>query len=103
MTIIALPDTRARRITLGAFQKRLGPMNVFAIDTSSNELCIALRSYLNRFTYIDLDDPDLPNLLGMMVMAAQPAANASFPGSGPITIGLINKVLTDVVLDSERP
>lgn len=103
MTIMAMPDVRPRHITLGAFQKRLGAMNVFAIDTSTNVLCIALRSYLNRFTFIDLDDPDLPNLLGMLVAGGQPAVNANFPGSGPLTSEMVTAVISAEVQNSERP
>jgi hypothetical protein len=97
------PVARPRHITLGAFQKRLGPMRVFAIDNSTAPKCIALRAFLNRFTYIDLDDSDLPSLLGMLAMADLPAPDAEFPGSGPITMELIAEVLQGEVQESERP
>lgn len=92
-----------RHITLGALQKRLGVMNVFAIDTSTNPVCIALRSYLNRLSYIDLDDPDVSNMLGMLMQAGQPTANPTFPGSAPITAELIAAVINTPVADIERP
>ena len=101
--MISLLDVRPKHITLGAFQKRLGVMNVFAIDTSTNPICVALRSYLNRLTFIDLDDPDLPSLLGLMVSANQPTANGAFPGSGPITADLVNQVINTPVEEKERP
>ena len=96
-------DNRPKHITLGALQKRLGVMNVFAIDTSTHPICVALRSYLNRLTFIDLDDPDLPSLLGLMVSANQPAANATFPGSGPITTELVSQIINTPIDDKERP
>jgi len=97
------PAALPRHVTLGAFQKRLGPMRVFAIDNSSAPKCIALRSFLNRFTYVDLDDPDLPPLLGMLAQAGLPEVDPEFPGSGPITPELIAEVLGTEVKPGERP
>lgn len=101
--VVPVVDNRPKHITLGALQKRLGVMNVFAIDTSTHPICVALRSYLNRLTFIDLDDPDLPSLLGLMVSANQPAANATFPGSGPITTELVSQIINTPIDDKERP
>lgn len=92
-----------RRITLGALQKRIGPMRVFAIDTSTHPVCVALRSYLSRLTFIDLDDPDLPPMLGMLVAAEQPAANPVFPGSGPVTEADVDQIIGAPVAPEERP
>lgn len=97
------PPPVPRRITLGALQKRIGPMRVFAIDTSTHPVCIALRSYLSRLTFIDLDDPDLPPMLGMLVAAEQPAANPVFPGSGPVTEADVAQIIGAPVAPEERP
>lgn len=92
-----------RRITLGALQKRIGPMRVFAIDTSMHPVCVALRSYLGRLTFIDLDDPDLPPMLGMLVATEQPAANPVFPGSSPVTEADVAQIIGAPVAPEERP
>lgn len=97
------PPHEPRRITLGALQKRIGPMRVFAIDTSTHPVCVALRSYLSRLTFIDLDDPGLPSMLGMLVAAEQPAANPVFPGSGPVTVADVGQIIGAPVAPEERP
>lgn len=78
-------------------------MRVFAIDTSTHPVCVALRSYLSRLTFIDLDDPDLPPMLGMLVAAEQPAANPVFPGSGPVTEADVAQIIGAPVAPEERP
>ena len=97
------PPAAPRKITLGALQKRLGPMRVFAIDTSTHPVCVALRSYLSRLTHIDLDDPDLPPMLGMLVAAQQPAANPVFSGSGPLTAEDAAEIIAAPVQPHEVP
>jgi hypothetical protein len=94
---------RPRHITLGALQKRLGVMRALAIETSTAPKCVALRGFLNRFSYADLDDPDLPQLLGMLAQAELPAPDPEFPGSGPITMDVIASVIGDEVQEIERP
>lgn len=98
-----LVEPEDRRITLGALQKRIGPMKVFAIDTSAHPVCVALRSYLSRLTYADLDDPDMAPMLGMLVAAGQPAANPVFPGSGPLTESDVAEIIGAQVQPKERP
>lgn len=98
----AAPPPRPRHITLGALQKRLGVMRALAIENSTAPKCVALRGFLNRFSYTDLDDPDLPLLLGMLAGAQLPTADAEFPGSGPVTVELIEAVISDPVQENER-
>lgn len=97
------PPAAPRRITLGALQKRIGPMKVFAIDTSTHPVCVALRSYLSRLTFVDLDDPDLSPMLGMLVSAVQPASNPVFPGSGPLTASDVAQIIGGQVQPQEAP
>ena len=92
-----------RKITKGAFQNRLGPLNVFAIDNSDHPVCIALRSFINRLEYVDLGNPQTEQMLYMLVFANQPEANPAFPGSGPITGEIAEAVLMAPVQDNERP
>lgn len=98
-----VPVAEVRRITLGALQKRLGAMRVFALDTSAHPVCVALRSYLGRLTYVDLDDPDLRPMLQMLVDTQQPEANPAFPGSGPLVAEDVDAIITAPVQEGERP
>lgn len=97
------PAPEVRRITLGALQKRLGAMRVFALDTSAHPVCVALRSYLGRLTYVDLDDADLRPMLQMLVDTQQPEANPAFPGSGPLAAEDVDAIITAPVQEGERP
>jgi len=98
-----VPVPEVRRITLGALQKRLGAMRVFALDTSAHPVCVALRSYLGRLTYVDLDDADLRPMLQMLVDTQQPEANTAFPGSGPLAAEDVDAIITAPVQAGERP
>jgi hypothetical protein len=98
-----VPAPEVRRITLGALQKRLGAMRVFALDTSAHPVCVALRSYLGRLTYVDLDDADLRPMLQMLVDTQQPEANPAFPGSGPLAAEDVDAIITAPVQEGERP
>ena len=98
-----VPVAEVRRITLGALQKRLGAMRVFALDTSAHPVCVALRSYLGRLTYVDLDDADLRPMLQMLVDTQQPEANPAFPGSGPLAAEDVDAIITAPVQEVERP
>ena len=97
------PVPEVRRITLGALQRRLGAMRVFALDTSAHPVCVALRSYLGRLTYVDLDDPDLRPMLQMLVDTQQPEANPAFPGSGPLLADDVDTIINAPVQEGERP
>lgn len=102
-TIEPIAPPQPRIITLGALQKRLGVMRALAIEASTAPKCIALRGFLNRFGYADLDDPDLAPLLGMLALAKLPAPDPEFPGSGPVTEALIAEVISAEVQEIERP
>ena len=100
----AAPETPPnRKITKGAFQNRLGVMNVFAIDNGTNPICVALRSCLGRLEYVDLGHPQTEQMLYMLVFNNQPEADPAFQGSGPITGEIAESVLMAPVQDHERP
>lgn len=92
---------RPRHITEGAFKDRLG-MDALAIGGSSHPACMALNAFLANRRYVDLDRPDLPSLLGILVAAAQPAASALFPGAGPMTAQKIAAIIGGEVREDER-
>lgn len=103
MTTLQMIDARPSWITLGAFQKRLGTFRTFSIDTSTEPLCVALRSWLGRLDYIDLNDTDLPAMLSMLKNASLPAVVAGWPDSGPVTDAVIAKVMDKNISEIERP
>lgn len=103
MATLQVIDFRPNWITLGAFQKRLGTFRTFAIDTSTDPLCIALRSWLGRLDYIDLNDSDLPTMLTMLKNSSLPTAVGGWPDSGPVTDDVIARVMDKNISEIERP
>ena len=97
------PVLQRRFITIGAFQRRIGVMTSFAINTDANEICVALRAYVATLRHVDLDDPDTAAMLGMLAINNLPAANPKVPGSAPITAQKIQDILSAPVQESERP
>jgi hypothetical protein len=97
------PTPQPRIVTIGSFKRRIGVMTVFALSTSKNKVCVALRSYLSDLRHVDLDNPETGQMLGMLAMARQPAADPDFPGSGPITLEYIQAILSAPVEEGERP
>lgn len=74
----------ARIITKGAWAKRMG-VDGLAIAGSKHPVCVAVSTYLGYQKCVDLDDPEIEQLTGLLKAAGQPAASADFPGSGPVT------------------
>lgn len=89
-------------VSVGAFKDRLG-MDAHAIAVSTHPACVAAREALVGRKYVDLVRPDVAALLDLLIATNQPAANALFPGSGPITAEKKAAILTAPVLGSERP
>ncbi|MFC7408704.1 hypothetical protein [Hydrogenophaga atypica] len=97
------PDTRPRHITEGAWKDRLGFALVAGIAASTHPICIGMKEMLNNRAHVNLDRPDLPVLLGMMVEQSLPEPIPGLPGSGPITADKVAEVLGGQVLEEERP
>lgn len=91
-----------RHITEGAFKDRLGFALVTAIAASSHPICLGLQAMLNNRDFIDLDRPDLPEMLGAMVALQLPEPVEGLAGSGPITASKVDEVLGAEVLEVER-
>lgn len=102
MTIIAINTVQPRHITVGAMKDRLG-MDALALSVSTHDACVAVKEMLYDRQYVDLDSQKTSNLLDLLIATSQPATNAMFPGSGPMTSGKKANILGAVVLDSERP
>jgi hypothetical protein len=97
----AMEDPRIWWIDVGPFKDRLG-MDALAIAASSHDACKAVIEMLNGRKYVDLKDSKTTMLLGILQATNQPAANAIFAGSGPITAGKITAITTTPTTEAER-
>lgn len=89
-------------VSVGAFKDRLG-MDALAIAVSAHPVCVALREMLYDRKRVELDRPDVLAFLNMLIAASQPAADPTFPGSGPMTVEKRDAILGAPVQDGERP
>lgn len=94
-------DSRYWQIYLGRFNARLG-MDALAIAASDNEVCKAFVQVLSMSEYVQLNGAEVGNAMNMLISAAQPAANATFPGSGPMTVEKKAMYLQTKTTDYER-
>lgn len=70
-------------ITANGFIGRMG-MDGLAIGASAHPVCVALRSVLASNPYVDLAGAQVSGLLDLLIANSLPAADANFPGSGPV-------------------
>ena len=94
-------DVRLRWMDTGPFKDRLG-MDALAIYASGHGACKAVVGMLTDRKYIWLDDPRVSALIDVLIYTAQPAADAMFPGSGPMTAAKKIAVLTPMPTEYER-
>lgn len=88
-------------IDVGPFKDRLG-VDGMAISVSSNDVCRAVLAQIQDRKYIDLRSPHLSAALDLLIAHGQPEANATFPGSGPITAEKKAMLLAPPTLETER-
>ena len=77
-------------------------MDGMALSASSNATCAAVKEQLYDRKYVDLKSTQTAQLLGMLMAAVQPSANASFPGAGPITALKIATITGTPTTEAER-
>ncbi len=94
-------DPRIWWIDVGPLKDRLG-MDALALAASNDGVCKAVIEMLNGRKYGDLKDLRLANLLGLLAANNQPAADARFPSSGPMTPAKIAVILTTATTEDER-
>lgn len=82
-----------RIITKGAWLSRMG-IDGLAIAGSAHPVCVAVSTAIGLQRCVDLDHPETIQLLGLLKLAAQPAASANFPGAGPVTDAKITAWIT---------
>lgn len=86
---------------VGRFKSRLG-MDALAIGASDHGACRAVKEVLYDQKYVDLKGPETASLFAILIATAQPAANAMFPGSGPMTPAKIASIIGVKPSDEER-
>ena len=85
----------------GPFKDRLG-VDGLAIGASTHPACLAAKEMLYDRKYVDLKGAQAAALLDMLIATAQPAANAIFPGSGPMTADKKAAILNTPISDEDK-
>jgi len=94
-------DPRLWWVDVGPFKDRLG-MDIGAIASSQHSACLGVKEFLNGRKYVNLRDPKVSLLLGVMIANNQPAADPVWPGSGPITMAKKAVILDTPTTEEER-
>lgn len=94
-------DPRRWWIDVGPFKDRLG-MDAPAIYASNHDACKGVVGMVEGRKYINLKDPRIAGMMGVLIATSQPAANAVWPGSGPMTVAKRDSILTTPTTDEER-
>lgn len=94
-------DPRVWWIDVGPFKDRLG-MNAPAIYASNHDACKGVVGMIEGRKYIDLKDPRIAAMMGVLIAVAEPAANPVWPGSGPMTAAMRDEILNTPTTEYER-
>ena len=94
-------DPRVWWIDVGPFKDRLG-MNAPAIYASTHDACKGVVGMVEGRKYIDLKDPRIAAMMGVLIAVAQPAVNPVWPGSGPMTAAMRDEILNTPTTEYER-
>jgi hypothetical protein len=81
-----------RIISVGEFKDRLD-WSALAIAVSTHPICVALREMLYDRPGVDLDSPRLYAYLMLLVNNNLPEADTNFPGSAPLTVDDVKRIL----------
>ena len=94
-------DPRLWWIDVGPFKDRLG-MDAPAIYASNHDACKGVVGLVEGRKYINLKDPRIAQMMGVLIATAQPAANPVWPGSGPMTAAKRDSILNTPTVEDER-
>ncbi|MFN3437778.1 MAG: hypothetical protein ACK41V_08810 [Acidovorax sp.] len=94
-------DPRMWWIDLGPFKDRLG-MDAPAIYASTSDACKGVVGMVEGRKYIDLKDPRIALMMGVLIATAHPTANPIWPGSGPMTEAKRRAILDTPTTEYER-
>ena len=99
--VVPPEDPRLWWLDVGPFKDRLG-MDAPAIYASSHDACKGVVGLVEGRKYIDLKDLRIAQMMGVLIATAQPAANAVWPGSGPMTAAKRDAILNTPTAENER-
>ena len=99
--VVPPEDPRLWWIDVGPFKDRLG-MDAPAIYASTHDACKGVVGLVEGRKYINLKDPRIAQMMGVLIATAQPAANAVWPGSGPMTAAKRDSILNTPTVEDER-
>ena len=94
-------DPRIWWIDIGPFKDRLG-MLAPTIYASNHDACKGVVGLVEGRKYIDLKDPRIAAMMGVLIAVAQPAVNPVWPGSGPMTAAMRDEILNTPTTEYER-
>lgn len=94
-------DPRLWWVDVGPFKDRLG-MDAPAIYASNHDACKGVVGMVEGRKYIDLRDPRIANMMGVLIATGQPVANPVWPGSGPMTAAKRDAILGIPTTEVER-
>lgn len=94
-------DERLWWVDVGPFKDRLG-MDAPAIYASTHDACKGVVGLVEGRKYINLKDPRIAAMMGVLIATAQPAANPVWPGSGPMTAAKRDAILGAPTSEDER-
>lgn len=94
-------DERLWWLDVGPFKDRLG-MDAPAIYASNHAACRGVVGMLEGRKYIDLKDPRIAAMMGVLIASGQPAADPVWPGSGPMTAAKRDTILNTPSTEAER-
>lgn len=97
----AQEDPRIWWVDVGPFKDRLG-MDAPAIYTSTHDACKGVVGMVDGRKYIDLKDPRIAAMMGVLIATEQPSANPVWPGSGPMTAAKRDTILNTPTTEVER-
>lgn len=94
-------DPRLWWLDVGPFKDRLG-MDAPAIYASAHDACKGVVGLVEGRKYINLKDPRIAGMMGVLIATAQPAANPVWPGSAPMTAAKRDAILGTPTTEDER-
>lgn len=95
------PDARRWWVDVGPFKDRLG-MDAPAIYASTASACRGVVGMLEGRKYINLKDARIAAMLDVLIAAGQPVADATWPGSGPMTSTKRDAIVNTPTTEAER-
>jgi hypothetical protein len=94
-------DPKIWWIDVGPFKDRFG-IDMFAIASSDNPICRAVKESLYDRKYVDLKDPKVAMMIDLLISGAQPSASSVFTSASPMTQAKKITILNTPTTEAER-